>query len=140
MTWRSHPLVEPLTEGTRGDGAHRGEVGVADFPAGVYPACSLHGALIRVGADPAIWRCLVHSCNAGAMTPTPWAVVTVAERPTDADVEQAKQIARARGWLTDESFTWERGPDGELLMPDGTPFYGRLETGGSGHVIRRSEP
>jgi hypothetical protein len=71
--WRADPTsVEPLEEGTRGRGERRGQVGVAVFMAGIYPACSLHGALIRVGSDPAIWRCLVHSCNAGAITPTPW--------------------------------------------------------------------
>lgn len=67
-TWREDASVVALEEGTRGDGADRGAVGVAEFPAGTYPACSRHGALIRVGVDPAIWRCLVHSCNAGAMT------------------------------------------------------------------------
>jgi hypothetical protein len=68
-TWRTDPSVEPLLEGTRGDTTeHRGEVGLADFPAGTYPACSRHGALIRVGKDPKIWRCMFHNCNVGAIT------------------------------------------------------------------------
>lgn len=61
----------------------------------------------------------------------------MAERPTDAETEAARKIARNRGWLTDEGFTWERGSDGELLMPDGTPFYGRLVRGDSARVRGR---
>ena len=30
------------------------------------------------------------------------------ERPTGRDVERAKEIARERGWLSDEGFIWER--------------------------------
>lgn len=67
-TWRLDTSVRPLEEGTRGHGERRGRVGLAEFKAGWYPACSLHGSLIRVGKEPAIWRCFVRGCNAGAIT------------------------------------------------------------------------
>lgn len=63
-SWRPDPHVNPLSGGARGDGFRRGKVGIADFIAGTYPACSLHGAMNAVGGDK--WRCLVEGCNAGA--------------------------------------------------------------------------
>ncbi len=69
-SWTADRRVRPLTDGTRGSGVRRGDVGVAHFSAGVYPACSLHGALTAIGSDK--WRCLVPGCNAGAQTPWPW--------------------------------------------------------------------
>lgn len=40
----------------------QGIPGIADFSAGTYPACSIHGAMNRV--SPAqMWRCL--QCNIG---------------------------------------------------------------------------
>lgn len=68
-SWRADPRVTVL-DGARGEPVRRGEVGVADFSAGVYPACSYHGALIAIGGGK--WRCLVEGCNAGAQTPWPW--------------------------------------------------------------------
>lgn len=72
MNWRLDDRIAPL-EGARGEAVCRGEVGVADFPAGTYPACSLHGALAAVGQGK--WRCLVEGCNAGAETAWPWSAV-----------------------------------------------------------------
>lgn len=72
INWRHSPLVVPLEEGTRGAGERRGEAGVAEFVAGTYPACSLHGALNRLGKDRGIWRCMVEGCNAGGETDLPW--------------------------------------------------------------------
>ena len=66
-TWRTDPSVVALDEGSRGSGANRGEVGLGDFIAGTYPACSRHGAMNRVGREPSIWRCLAEGCNAGAI-------------------------------------------------------------------------
>jgi hypothetical protein len=40
----------------------QGVAGTARFIAGVYPACSLHGAMNRV-ASAQLWRCL--ACNIG---------------------------------------------------------------------------
>lgn len=68
-TWRKDPRVTDL-EGARGAPLRRGDVGVADFSAGVYPACSKHGALAAVGEGK--WRCMVDGCNAGAQTDWPW--------------------------------------------------------------------
>jgi hypothetical protein len=62
--WREHPTVVPLRDGERGSGWRRGEVGLADYPAGSYPSCSRHGAMISIGNS--YWRCLVEGCNAGA--------------------------------------------------------------------------
>lgn len=65
-TWRVDAAVVPLEDGARGAGERRGESGIATFPAGDYPACSLHGAMNRLGRDRSIWRCLVDGCNTGA--------------------------------------------------------------------------
>ena len=73
-SWRPDLAVLLLT-GARGPALRRGEVGVAHFPAGLYPACSLHGALNAIGSGK--WRCLVEGCNTGAQTTWPW----VARRP-----------------------------------------------------------
>lgn len=70
-TWHRSGRVDPLTEGERGDGSRRGEVGVATFPAGEYPSCSRHGALMALSAT-GVWRCMAHGCNAGAQTTWPW--------------------------------------------------------------------
>lgn len=68
MTWREswQPIGVTELEGSRGAGVRRGEIGVADFPAGIYPACSNHGAMNRVSKDKSYWRCMVEGCNAGA--------------------------------------------------------------------------
>jgi hypothetical protein len=60
--WRPDPTVVPI-DGARGSGLRRGEPGLADFPAGSYPACSRHGAMTAVGGE--IWRCLIEGCNTG---------------------------------------------------------------------------
>lgn len=65
-SWVTDPSVVPLAEGERGAGERRGEVGLATFPAGDYPACSKHGAMNCLGRERSIWRCLVEGCNAGA--------------------------------------------------------------------------
>jgi hypothetical protein len=72
-SWHHSDSVVPLTEGARGEGSRRGEVGVAMFRAGEYPACSRHGALTALNAE-GIWRCTVRDCNVGAQTPWPWPV------------------------------------------------------------------
>lgn len=40
----------------------QGVAGMAEFSAGRYPACSLHGAMNKVAPAP-LWRCL--NCNIG---------------------------------------------------------------------------
>lgn len=37
-------------------------VGLADFPAGTYPACQVHGAMLRVAQTPRWYRCI--ACGA----------------------------------------------------------------------------
>jgi hypothetical protein len=64
--WRTDPAVVPLLDGTRGSMSQAGQVGLAEFPAGTYPACSRHGALICVSRRDGIWRCLTMECNIGA--------------------------------------------------------------------------
>lgn len=59
-TWRLYPAAVPLGLTIAKEG--QGTVGVADFKAGTYPACSHHGAMNRV-APVEIWRCL--HCNIG---------------------------------------------------------------------------
>lgn len=41
----------------------QGKAGIADFSAGCYPACSIHGAMNKVSKDANLWRCLI--CNIG---------------------------------------------------------------------------
>ena len=68
-SWSPSERLLPL-DGARGDGSIAGEIGMARFPAGTYPACSRHGAMNRVGGKNNYWRCLVHGCNVGAeLTP-----------------------------------------------------------------------
>lgn len=62
--WRADPTILPVEDGSRGGGWRRGRPGLADYPAGTYPACSLHGAMIAVGGE--YWRCLIEGCNCGA--------------------------------------------------------------------------
>lgn len=66
--WMGTEFVEPL-EGRRGAGENAGEIGVGQFPAGTYPSCSNHGAMVCVrGCDEdgdSLWRCLVEGCNIG---------------------------------------------------------------------------
>lgn len=68
IDWRSSfrhdPEQQPLglTEAKAG----QGEPGIADFSAGTYPACSLHGAMNRVSRRQ-MWRCL--QCNIGVEYP-----------------------------------------------------------------------
>lgn len=67
-TWRRSITVQPL-EGRRGSGRYAGAIGLASFPAGTYPSCSHHGAMVCVkGATVEVasyWRCLVEGCNIG---------------------------------------------------------------------------
>lgn len=79
--WRTSNRVRPLEGGDRGTGSRRGEPGEATFLAGVYPACSLHGALTALGGVGTMkWRCLVPDCNAGAETDRPWESFDAARR------------------------------------------------------------
>ena len=64
-----HTEITPITEGTRGSGENQGVIGMADLPAGRYPACSLHGAMNRMRQGDNVWRCLREGCNAGANWP-----------------------------------------------------------------------
>ena len=54
--------LEVLTEGGRAETENT--VSVQRFSAGLYPGCSQHGAMNRVGSD--VWRCLATGCNVGA--------------------------------------------------------------------------
>lgn len=70
-TWHASSSLSKL-EGRRGAGERAGEFGLATFPAGEYPACSEHGALICVrgrsrseDGGTSLWRCLVEGCNIG---------------------------------------------------------------------------
>ena len=58
--WRPNPQATAL--GNTIPKPSQGEYGLADFPAGTYPACSKHGAMNRVAPAP-LWRCL--TCNIG---------------------------------------------------------------------------
>jgi hypothetical protein len=67
--WRPDPAVVPLGRGPTETGPDYAQpVGLADFPAGTYPACKVHGALLRMsqgdGVRPPVWRC--DACGAGA--------------------------------------------------------------------------
>jgi hypothetical protein len=64
--WRSDARVELFLEGTRGTMTEAGEVGLADFIAGTYPACSRHGAMTCLSVRHHLWRCLAEECNIGA--------------------------------------------------------------------------
>ena len=60
-TWRRDESLVVLPNTTlRGD---YGEFGLEEFPAGVYPSCSKHGAMARVSPHQSWWRCLV--CHNG---------------------------------------------------------------------------
>lgn len=67
-TWTESFLIAPL-EGRRGAGGRAGQIGVAQFSPGIYPACSEHGAMVcvrrRIDRE-SLWRCLVEGCNVGA--------------------------------------------------------------------------
>lgn len=64
-TWRASGVATTLPS----EGKHHevGEAGFADFPAGGYPACSIHGAMLRMNATgnghPPLWRCA--TCHVG---------------------------------------------------------------------------
>jgi hypothetical protein len=64
--WRPNPRSQALGLTIRRLG--QGAFGIAEFTAGTYPACSLHGAMNKVASDAEIWRCL--QCNIGCeLTP-----------------------------------------------------------------------
>jgi hypothetical protein len=50
--------------------------------------CSIHGVRLKVDRV---------CCESGFFF----------EKPTEADLERAKQIAREQGWLTDDGWIWE---------------------------------
>lgn len=54
--------IIPLMD-SRGSGSRQGKVACKEFKAGIYPSCSLHGAMNNVGNNK--WRCLVSKCNVG---------------------------------------------------------------------------
>lgn len=80
--WRLDPTVVPIerqasekerTESKAGKPLgelvdYSNPVGIAEFPAGEYPACQTHGALLCMTPPqpdkPAVWRC--DACGAGA--------------------------------------------------------------------------
>jgi hypothetical protein len=68
-TWVQSPNLRAL-EGRRGSGSQAGLIGFGFFPAGVYPACSKHGAMNCVKPasedEGSFWRCLAEGCNIGA--------------------------------------------------------------------------
>jgi hypothetical protein len=66
-SWRDDPSVVPLSPGPTEDPTTdwSGQVGLADFTAGTYPACREHGAMLRMTSNnPAVYRC--DACGAGA--------------------------------------------------------------------------
>jgi hypothetical protein len=64
-TWRPDGAQVPLGLSTALRVGH-GQPGLAEFPAGTYPACSVHGAMNRVSRAQ-MWRCL--ECNIGIEYP-----------------------------------------------------------------------
>lgn len=56
-------FLEVLHDGGRGTGQHAGTPALRQYRAGVYPGCSLHGAMVAVGNG--VWRCLAAGCNCG---------------------------------------------------------------------------
>ncbi len=66
MSWRTtfKPFadVEATPLGNTLVKPEQGIAGTALFPAGEYPACSIHGAMNKV-APALLWRCL--TCNIG---------------------------------------------------------------------------
>jgi hypothetical protein len=76
VTWALRRL-ELLTEGGRASGT--AEVTVRRQANAIYPWCSEHGAMNRVGGRTAeaaatgpVWRCLVEGCNVGCRYPVPF--------------------------------------------------------------------
>lgn len=69
-TWAPELTAAPLGLTLKKPG--QGEIGTMIFTAGLYPACSEHGAMNKVAKDAQLWRCL--NCNIGAefTGPTPW--------------------------------------------------------------------
>lgn len=51
------PLDKTVTHGVAGEPEWR------QFPAGIYPSCSLHGAMLRVSKEMPWYRC--STCNIG---------------------------------------------------------------------------
>lgn len=39
--------------------------GLQTFPAGTYPSCSRHGAMLKVSIETDWWRCAEPGCNIG---------------------------------------------------------------------------
>ncbi len=96
-TWKESPRVIPLEDGARGEGFRRGRVGIAFFPAGFYPACSLHGALSALGGVGSMkWRCMVEGCNAGAETERPWSEWGFKEPDRDGFLDLMRLTGAAR--------------------------------------------
>lgn len=70
LNWRLDPAVVPPERGRTETGPdYSCRVGLGDFPAGTYPACEVHGALLCMTPPhpdkPQIWRC--DACGAGAV-------------------------------------------------------------------------
>lgn len=68
VNWQTDPSVTIIERGRTETGPdHRNPVGLAEFPAGTYPACKAHGALLCMTPQqpdrPQVWRC--DSCHTG---------------------------------------------------------------------------
>jgi hypothetical protein len=60
-------------------------------------------------------------------------------RPSDADAVRTEQIARDRGWLTNEGWVWEvEAEDRDRARDSGLPGIWRLLQRGAGSTQRRS--
>ena len=64
--------TEILIDGSRASGEAAGEIRMRRMARDVYPACSRHGAMNRVGNN--VWRCLAEGCNIGCRYPVPFDV------------------------------------------------------------------
>lgn len=62
--------TEVLTEGARSAGACTAQVTQRRQAHDVYPWCSEHGAMNRIGNK--VWRCLAEGCNVGCLYPVPY--------------------------------------------------------------------
>jgi len=61
--FKSYTKTEGVSLGNTIAKPDQGISGTADFLAGNYPACSIHGAMNKVSANAELWRCLM--CNIG---------------------------------------------------------------------------
>lgn len=95
-TWRESDELTAL--GLTKDKRDQGRFGLAGFEAGIYPACSRHGAMNRVSmpGHGSLWRCLHLECNIGCEWKTPSTPSSALGARQRKDVEAAKSLAHLR--------------------------------------------